>query len=90
MNLPQIPHDKANHIVYGWAIYYVAIIFIAIICLFFELSDFLINYTPLAIAMVFGLYKEFRDEKKYKGFDVLDLLDTIAIPFLSTLKDVSL
>lgn len=90
MKLYQFSYDKCLHAVYGWIIYYVAIIFIAIICLFFELSDFLINYIPLAVSIAFGLYKEFRDEKKYKGFDVLDLLATIAIPFLSTLKDVTL
>jgi hypothetical protein len=69
MKLPQLPADKANHLVYGFGIYCTAVISIFVIALFVTVNDFLIVYTPLMVTIAFGLYKELKDEKKYKGFD---------------------
>ena len=64
MQLPLIPLDKANHIIYGIVIY--------IIC-----NLLLNNLMSLGIVVLFGLGKEIYDYKSYGKFDTLDLLATI-------------
>lgn len=64
MNLPQIRQDRANHFIYGFAIYVIFSIF----------------FTPLVstiITFVAALGKELYDEYKYKGFDIVDLIFTM-------------
>lgn len=71
MKLPLIPQDKANHIVYGFVIYFIA-------------NLFLNTYYSLGIVIIFALSKEAIDQVKYKGFDWKDLVVTLipAIMFL--------
>lgn len=77
MNLPILPHDKANHIVYGVWIYI--------------LTDlFFLPIVALSIAFLFALTKELYDEKKYKGFDFVDLVVTMICPFVLFFKDIYL
>lgn len=64
MQLPLIPLDKANHIIYGIVIY--------IIC-----NLALNNLMSLGIVVLFGLGKEIYDYKSYGKFDTIDLLATI-------------
>jgi hypothetical protein len=64
MKLPLIPLDKANHIIYGIAIY--------ILC-----NLVLVDLASLGIVALFGLAKEIYDYKSYGKFDILDLLTTI-------------
>ena len=77
MKLPLIPLDKANHLIYGFAIYFA--------------SNLVVNeYYALAIAILFALGKELRDQKVYKGFDIKDFLVTIVAPLLMFLKAILL
>lgn len=64
MKLPQIKQDKANHFIYGFAIYIISSIF----------------FTPLIATLItFGvaLGKELYDEYDYGGFDIIDLIFTM-------------
>lgn len=68
MKLPILPHDKANHFIYGFMI--------------FILSNlFLRDYVSLGIVFVFAIGKEIYDQYDYGGFDWKDILATI-IPAL--------
>ena len=62
--LPIIKQDKANHFIYGFAIF--------IIC-----NLFLNDWHSLSIVFIFGLGKEIYDEFDYGGFDIFDLFWTI-------------
>lgn len=64
MNLPLIPQDKANHLIYGLAIY-------ALSCLFLD------GMLPFFITLLFATGKEIKDYISYGKFDFLDLLFTI-------------
>ena len=64
MKLPIVPLDKANHFIYGFAIYIIS-------------SLFVIPETAFLIVLLFALGKEIRDEFVYSGFDVKDVLATI-------------
>lgn len=65
MKLPTLPHDKANHAVYGFLIFVLANLFLN------ELPSFL-------IVVLAAFAKEFYDEYDYGGFDWIDLYCTIA------------
>jgi hypothetical protein len=65
MKLPLIPLDKANHIIYGIAIYILA-------------NLLLIEMLAFLVVMLFGIAKELYDFKSYGKFDILDLLATIS------------
>lgn len=72
MKLPLIPHDKANHFIYGFVI--------------FILSNlFLIEWVSLGIVFIFALGKELYDEWKYGGFDFVDLIYTLSPGIILTL-----
>ena len=75
MKLPLIPHDKANHFIYGFVIYVL-------------LNLFLNEYASLAIVFIFATGKEIYDEWKYGGFDWKDLLATITPAIILTLKSI--
>ena len=74
MKLPQIPQDKANHFIYGFAIFFLA-------------NLFLLNYIALEITIIFALSKEVYDEWDYGGFDWKDLLVTLVPPLILTLYE---
>ena len=75
MKLPLIPHDKANHFIYGFTI--------------FVLSNLVLNeWTSLAIVCLFAFGKEIYDEWKYGGFDLYDAIYTIAPALILTLKQI--
>jgi hypothetical protein len=69
MKLPQIPQDKANHIIYG-------------ITIFILSNLFLNDYYSFVVVFTFALGKEIYDEYKYGGFDYKDLIATILFPIL--------
>lgn len=75
MKLPILAHDKANHFVYGFVIYFIA-------------SLMLNPYISLAIATGFALAKEVKDEYDYKGFDWKDLVITVIAPIALFLKSI--
>ena len=75
MKLPQIPHDKANHIIYGLGIYYIV-------------NLFFIPVVALCAAFVFSLANEIKDEYKYGGFDARDLAVTMICPIVLFLKEI--
>ena len=64
MKLPLIPQDKANHFIYGFAIYFIS-------NLFFN------SIISLSIVYLFALAKECYDEYSYGGFDVKDIIATM-------------
>lgn len=74
MKLPLIPQDKANHFIYGFAIYILSNLFIN-------------SYASFSIVFLFALGKECYDEYSYGGFDVKDLIATITPAILLILKD---
>ena len=77
MKLPTIPHDKANHFIYGFKI--------------FVLSNLVLNeWTSLAVVCLFAFGKEIYDEWKYGGFDIYDAIYTIAPALILTLKQIYL
>ena len=77
MNLPTIPHDKANHFIYGFVI--------------FVLSNLVLNeWISLAVVCLFAFGKEIYDEWKYGGFDIYDAIWTIAPALILTLKQIYL
>ena len=77
MKLPLIPHDKANHFIYGFVI--------------FVLSNLVLNeWTSLLIVCLFAFGKEIYDEWKYGGFDLYDAIYTIAPALILTLKQIYL
>ena len=77
MKLPLIPHDKANHFIYGFVI--------------FVLSNLVLNeWISLAVVCLFAFGKEIYDEWKYGGFDIYDANWTIAPALILTLKQIYL
>ena len=77
MKLPTIPHDKANHFIYGFVI--------------FVLSNLIFNeWISLLIVCLFAFGKEIYDEWKYGGFDIYDAIYTIAPALILTLKQIYL
>jgi hypothetical protein len=72
MRLPLIPHDKANHFIYGFVIFILS-------------SLIMSNLISLCVVIVFALGKEIRDQIVYKGFDYKDLLSTIIAPIILTI-----
>jgi hypothetical protein len=64
VKLPLIPIDKANHFIYGFAIYIIA-------------NTVLPDLHSLVVVLVFGLAKEIKDQIDYQGFDYKDLIATI-------------
>ena len=77
MKLPLIPHDKANHFIYGFAI-------------FVFLNLVLNEWISLAVVCLFAFGKEIFDEWKYNGFDIYDAIYTIAPALILTLKQIYL
>ena len=75
MNLPQIPQDKANHIIFGWLIYFISNIFLNV-------------YISFLIVLFFALTKEIYDEIYRFGFDWKDLAFTLIAPLILTLKEI--
>jgi hypothetical protein len=73
MNIPLIPIDKANHFIYGFAIYFIA-------------NLFLNPFSSLGIVLLFALSKEVIDEIRCKAFDKIDLLVTLLPAVLLVLK----
>ena len=86
MALPQLPQDKANHFVYGAAIYVAS----ALICALLVLQHWL----PLALVAAAGIGKEISDwvtniraGTKVHSVEALDAIATFAggfVCFLST------
>ena len=77
MNPPLIPHDKANHFIYGFVI--------------FVLSNLVLNeWISLSIVCLFAFGKEIYNEWKYGGFDIYDAVWTIAPALILTLKQIYL
>ena len=77
MKLPTIPHDKANHFIYGFVI--------------FVLSNLVLNeWVSFTIVCLFAFGKEIYDEWKYGGFDIYDAIYTIAPALILTLKQIYL
>lgn len=75
MNIPQIPQDKSNHIIFGWLIYFIS-------------NLFLNAYLSFVIVLLFATLKEVYDEIYRYGFDYKDLLSTLIIPLILTLKSI--
>lgn len=73
MNLPIIPHDKANHFIYGFVIFFLS-------------NLFLNEYFSIGIVFIFAFGKEVYDEWKYGGFDWKDLIATILPGLILMLK----
>lgn len=77
MALPSLPQDKANHFVYGAAIY-------AVTFCIFSLLKLPATYYALATVALFGVGKELVDylQNKFQGaqhgIELLDALATIA------------
>lgn len=68
MNLPQLPQDKANHVVYGTMVYAIAVPFLGP----------LVSLIPVALV---AIGKEVYDKKSGTGTpDVWDALATVAGP----------
>ena len=77
MKLPLIPHDKANHFIYGFTI--------------FVLSNLVLNeWISLAVVCLFAFGKEIYDEWKYGGFSIYDAIYTIAPALILTIKQIYL
>ena len=75
MKLPLIPHDKANHFIYGFVIS--------------VLSNLVLNeWISLAVVCLFAFGKEIYDEWKYGDFDIFDAIWTIAPALILTLKQI--
>ena len=73
MKLPLIPHDKANHFIYGFVI--------------FVLSNLVLNeWISLAVVCLFAFGKEIYDEWKYVGFGIYDAIWTITPALILTLN----
>ena len=66
MNLPMLPHDKANHLVYGLVLFLV--------------GNAVFSWeVGLALAVAFGGAKELYDKYSQKGTpDVMDFVATVA------------
>jgi hypothetical protein len=76
MKLPQIPQDKANHLVYGFGIYYIS----SFLTMFNQLIYFL-------IVLFFAIGKEIYSYISIKTKpDIYDVIATIAIPLLIIIK----
>ena len=75
MKLPTIPHDKANHFIYGFVI-------------FVLLNIFLLPWIAFGITFLFAIGKEVYDQFDYGGFDWKDILATIAPALILTLKKI--
>lgn len=75
MKLPTIPHDKANHAIYGIVIFMIS-------------NIFLNEYYSFGIVCLFAIGKEIYDQYDYGGFDYKDVLATIILPLLLTLKQL--
>lgn len=74
-NTPQIPQDKANHVIFGWLIFFISNLFLNV-------------YISFSIVLVFATLKEVYDEFYRFGFDYKDLLSTLIIPLILTLKSI--
>lgn len=73
MKLPQIPHDKANHFIYGCVICYLADFkFSAIVC--------------LLVVIIVGILTEVWDYYHKGKVEVLDFVATIAPGLFMVLK----
>jgi len=75
MTLPQLQQDKANHFIYGFALFILA-------NLFFN------DYSALAIVFLIGLAKELYDEYSYGGFSISDLIYTLVPSIILILKSI--
>lgn len=64
MKLPLIPLDKANHFIYGFAIFILA-------------SLLFTSIWSLLIVTLFAIAKEFYDYKSYGLFSIADMIVTI-------------
>jgi len=73
MKLPKITEDKANHFIYGFAIFILSTLFFADIICF-----------TIVLAVAFA--KECYDEYDYGGFDIVDLIYTITPALILTLN----
>jgi len=77
MSLPSLPQDKANHFVYGAAIY-------AVTFCIFSLLKLPATYYAFAVVAIFGIGKEIVDylQNRFQGaqhgVEALDALATIA------------
>jgi len=74
MKLPRVKHDKANHFIYGFAIYI--------------LSNMFVNewYSLLFVCLI-AFLTEFWDEWKYKAFDLWDAIWTIIPAIILLIKN---
>jgi hypothetical protein len=76
MNLPQLPQDKANHVVYGTVIYAIAAPFLGP----------LVSLIPVALV---AIGKEVYDYKSKTGTpDALDAVATIVGPVALNVSDL--
>ena len=74
MKLPLLPHDKANHFIYGFFIYVFAAFVVS-------------NSLAFVIVCLFAIGKEVRDQIVYKGFDLFDIFFTILPAIIMVSRD---
>jgi hypothetical protein len=95
MKLPLITLDKANHFIYGFAIYFISMAFFALLNMlpvgvaFVAFMD-VVNwqFMPLATVVFFAIAKEIYDEIDYGGFDCKDILATVTPALILTLTNI--
>lgn len=89
MKLPQLPQDKANHIIYGFSIFIISeLVFLVLSLIQNEIINTIatFKYSALVITIIAASVKEFYDEKEYGGFDWKDLLATIIPALILTVR----
>lgn len=80
MKLPLIQIDKANHFIYGFAIFVLMSLLVPILNLILMifsngLSEFMIGFIPLLTVILFAIGKEFYDKYiKKTYFDLGDMV----------------
>ncbi len=72
IKLPIVPHDKANHFIYGFVIF-------TFNNLFFS------NLISIMITLIIAISKEIKDEYDSGGFNIIDILWTISPSIILTL-----
>lgn len=84
MNLPIIPQDKANHFIYGFAIYFSSMAFFALLNLlpvgaaFVALMDVVTwRFLPLCTVIFFAVAKEIYDRTGAGHSEVMDAVATV-------------
>jgi hypothetical protein len=78
MKLPQLPHDKANHFVYGFLIFIVTMLAINIIQYTnLELDGTTVKFLPLTMVLLVAVLREIYGKVKQNRWEIMDIAATI-------------